>query len=309
MSKVKTTTQKSKLCNATGFAFCVVVFGFVFFALSLHIVRAAEYTLTAPLETIGVGQEFTVTMFVNSEGETINAVEGALTLPPSLEPRSVNSGNSLISLWAEQPTIEGQTVSFGGITPGGWQGSEGLLFSVRVRALDVDTLSLGVTELRTLLHDGEATETTSNVVPLVLVIDPNIPPMVLEEEPVDQEPPEAFTPLVVQEPTLFNGDYALVFQTQDKGSGVVRYEVYESKAPQEYIPDEAWHIATSPHRLTDQSHSSYIYVRATDGAGNSRVAIVEPDERAPRDVPYVPIALLVVVLIGIFVWRILVSRK
>jgi len=37
----------------------------------------------------------------------------------------------------------------------------------------------------------------------------------------DIEPPEDFTPAVVQNSTMFDGKYFLVFAAQDKGSGLI----------------------------------------------------------------------------------------
>ena len=66
----------------------------------------------------------------------------------------------------------------------------------------------------------------------------------------------------------------MAFSTTDPQSGIDHYEILEGS-------DTVWHNATSPYRLTDQSLSSNIYIRAVDGAGNFRVVEL-PAENSPH---------------------------
>jgi len=90
---------------------------------------------------------------------------------------------------------------------------------------------------------------------------------------IDTEVPEAFTPVVASDQSIFNGKYFLVFAAQDKGSGIDHYEVRETRA---YGKKRSWEIAESPYLLRDQTLSSYIYVKAVDRVGNERVAEISP---------------------------------
>ena len=75
-------------------------------------------------------------------------------------------------------------------------------------------------------------------------------------------------------PLVADGAPYLVFATQDGGSGVARYEVAESPGR---APDpSAWAQAESPYPLRDASLTSWIAVRAIDGAGNVRTALLPP---------------------------------
>ena len=64
------------------------------------------------------------------------------------------------------------------------------------------------------------------------------------------------------------------FTTQDKGSGIERYEIQERRKPT--IDNRSWIVAESPYVLNDQVLHSFIDIRAVDKAGNVRVATVPP---------------------------------
>ena len=96
----------------------------------------------------------------------------------------------------------------------------------------------------------------------------------------DGDPPEAFGIQIAQDQTLFDGQWFAVFSTQDKGSGIDRYEIHETtraydvhELDTKQIP---WIKAESPYVLHDQKLRRYVYVRAIDKAGNARVAAISP---------------------------------
>jgi hypothetical protein len=90
----------------------------------------------------------------------------------------------------------------------------------------------------------------------------------------DTDGPVPFTPNVVMDPAIAGGAPAVVFATQDSGSGVVRYYVSEQSTPD---PRRAeWREAQSPYILTDPTFSSWILVKAVDGAGNERIETLPP---------------------------------
>src|SRR3989338_2252363 len=99
-------------------------------------VFAAELYFGAHTREVGSNQFVEVGVFLNTEGQTINAVEGSVTFPSGLiAPKEVRNGDSIISFWVEQPHLGGDgTVQFSGVIPGGYTGRNGLLFSVIFQA-------------------------------------------------------------------------------------------------------------------------------------------------------------------------------
>jgi len=91
----------------------------------------------------------------------------------------------------------------------------------------------------------------------------------------DNVGPEPFAVSVNREKSLFNNKYFIVFNTQDKDSGIARYEVKEGEG--EFI------LAESPYLLKNQRLGQEITVRAVDHGGNETFASTHP---VPADTNY-----------------------
>ncbi len=72
----------------------------VVFILLPSLSSAAEISLDSKTKEIGVGSQFEVGFFLNTEGEDINAVEGKIIFPKTLlELKEIKDGNSIINFW------------------------------------------------------------------------------------------------------------------------------------------------------------------------------------------------------------------
>jgi len=250
------------------------------------IAYTAELRLTSDVTSpVGVGQQFQVNLMLDTQGEEINALEGKVIFPEDLlELKEIRDGNSIISFWLDRPRINTDIntnkheIVFSGITPGGYRGEAGLLFSLILQAKKEGEAIMEIQEVKTLLNDGQGTETKSSVKHLLVLIsaDISVPSWVTPE---DTEPPEDFKPEIASDPTIFEGKWFLVFQTQDKDSGIDYYEVLEADK-RGYLRGltrkAKWERAESPYVLQDQELRSYIYVKAVDKAGNERIATLSP---------------------------------
>ncbi|MFA5247988.1 MAG: hypothetical protein WC415_01945 [Patescibacteria group bacterium] len=255
---------------------CLFVFLFVLFSVLPGVAQGAELYINSTSTTngeYGLNQSWETKVFLNSDGEGINAVEGKFLFPSDLlEAKTISDGNSVVNLWVEKPQLEsdGQIV-FSGITPGGYNGEQGLIFSVIFSSKKEGDGVLGLSQARALLNDGQGT-----VAPLLIsnwqfLISPAFPSPTL---PIVEDiyPPEEFLPQITHSTTLFNNQWFLIFATQDKNSGIDRYEVKESKNAK----SGRWLVAESPYLLQDQQLKSYIYVKAIDQTGNERIEILQP---------------------------------
>jgi len=82
-------------------------------------------------------------------------------------------------------------------------------------------------------------------------------------------------PEIAQNSAITNGKWFLVFATQDKGSGIDHYKVKETR--QRFLDIfSKWISGESPHVLQDQELRSYIFVKAVDKAGNTRIEKITP---------------------------------
>lgn len=285
------------------FSVFVILLSVFFLALSPS-ARAAEISFEAPSREWGVGGEFAMTLFLNTEKEEINALEGAITFPQELlELKEIRDGGSIINFWLERPQAErGGKIVFSGITPGGYKSSKGSIFSIIFRAKTSGEGIINFESMRILKNDGQGTPARVRISPLHFAISEKLkqsPPEAIK----DTEPPESFVPELAHDSAFFDEKWFLVFTTQDKKSGIDHYEVKETRQriftpllpewrilksfPWEKLHalwrgvtgftfNSPWISAESPYELKDQELRSYVLVKAVDRAGNARVVSVEP---------------------------------
>ncbi|MCX6787143.1 MAG: cohesin domain-containing protein [Candidatus Kaiserbacteria bacterium] len=131
-----------------------------FFLIPLF-AHAATLSLVPSSSNVPVGNTVTVSVFVNSEGVAINNAEGNLSFSKSLfDVVSINKDASLFTLWIAAPTYDGNnTISFnGGLPSPGYQGSNGKLFSVILRARAAGTATLALVNGAVRANDGLGTD-------------------------------------------------------------------------------------------------------------------------------------------------------
>ena len=266
-------------------------------------VFAAEIFFDAKTRELKVNQLFEVGVFINTDGESINAVEGKIVFPEKLlKLKEIRDGNSIVNFWIERPKVSNGEVLFSGITPGGFIDKQGLIFSTVFQARQAGRGLVEIREIKALLNDGKGTATNTSISNLELVISGSTaaaPPPVIENK--DTDLPEAFEPMVASDPEIFDGKYFLVFATQDKGSGIDHYEVRE-KFWAGFV------TAASPHLLQNQRLDKKIFVKAIDKSGNERVVMLPPQKPLPWYRHYAIFAILLVLIVVGFLLKKLWSR-
>ena len=99
---------------------------------------AAEVSFDTKSQDIKVNQLFEVGVFINTDDESINAIEGKIIFPQDLlEIKKINDGNSIINFWIDPVSNcvsigvkKPDEICFSGIIPGGYANNHGLIFSV-----------------------------------------------------------------------------------------------------------------------------------------------------------------------------------
>lgn len=252
-----------------------------FLALLLFLpvtVSAATVSFHASPAYIGAGDEVLVTVLIDS-AIPANAFSGMMSYSAAtLEPIDVSDGNSIISLWITNPAISatGAPITFAGITPGGFSGNSGTLFSILFRAKTAGTARVSIQDAEVLRNDGAGGNEPVTVKPLTLPV--GSAPIGGYVEPDETIPPEVFVASLGNDPQLFGGRWYLAFTAVDKGSGIDYYAVAESRVPLFLLSlfPLSWSITTSPYAITDQNLTSTVYIKAIDRAGNERVSIYPP---------------------------------
>ena len=161
---------------------------------------------------VQVGSLFDVGVFVDSHGQTISAVEGVLPLSDGLELVAVQDGGSVASLWVEKPQETAAGVAFAGVTPGGFNGSRGQLFTLTLRAEKAGSFELQLADGRVLLNDGDGTAAVLSPAPLIFLVTDTAQSGSINSL-TDLDPPEDFTPVIVD--VLQLGGRVVIFSAVD----------------------------------------------------------------------------------------------
>jgi hypothetical protein len=202
----------------------------------------------------------TIVLEIDTSRETVNAVEGTVRVPKGVAVEEIQTGRSAILIWIQAPVFdrESRTIAFSGFSPGGFSGKQPL-FAISGELASTDLPTFAFSGVQALKNDGEGTP-----VSVALSARRGV------DADTDTDPPEPFTLVISRSEDIFEGRAFLSFLTQDKGTGVERYEYASSwfGTPGE----DKWVRSTSPKELSRRDLFKRVYVRAVDHNGNTRVA-------------------------------------
>lgn len=266
-------------------------------------VNAARFFFVSSAETLGVNEEIEVILKIDTEGEIVNAVGGRILFPDTiLEGIDITTGDSIIPIWVQRPELTDEgALSFSGIVPGGFAGFidpltpsvylPGELLRFTVRGKSEGSAALRIEGAQALLNDGVGTPAVVASVPVTVRVHGDGEKRVAVE---DTLPPEPFVVSIETDPAIFDGNYFLVFNAQDKQSGVRYYEVQEG--------DRQWRQAESPYELRDQLLTGRVLVKAVDGAGNARIVEVVSGESLRTPLHITLAAVILLLIFSVIIW-------
>jgi hypothetical protein len=234
--------------------------------------RAAESNFVFDGDPV-VGHEWPVRFVLQSPTQKINTLGGALQFPDDiLEVVDVNNSKSIINLWVQAPVVQKNTIPFAGMTPGGFQGENGEIFTVIFKVKKTGKGTFRILNPEAYPNDGQGTATVWQSRNLAFTAVETGQPAIIDR--MDIVPPEPFTLSLGRNPDLYGNQWFVAFVTQDKGSGIAYYEVQESA---KNTPEEGkWEKTVSPYMLKDQGLKSTVFARAVDKKGNIQLAVFVP---------------------------------
>lgn len=276
--------------------------------LSPAAVSAATISFDAMPKKVGIGDIIRVDVLLES-AVPANAFSGTVSFKnASLEPIAVYDGSSIVNMWVTRPVadITHSLIQFAGITPGGFSGSSGKLFSMLLKATAAGVATISITDAQVLRNDGVGGEEAVLVKPLSFSIESK--PSGGYTEADDHTPPESFAAYLWADSQLFGGQKYLVFTAVDKISGVDHYEIVESRVPQFLFTlfQPTWRVVASPFVLSDQQLVSTVYVKAIDRAGNERLSVYPPTHLFTT---YESVVLLGILMVVVFFWQKRTQRR
>ncbi len=248
---------------------------------------AAELNMKMNTQPVHTGDTFTVGVSLNTQRERINALDGKLTFSHNLKLSGIRLEGSLIPLWIISPTekVLG-TVSFAGILPGGYEStttqkvftqSHGNIFTLVFTAISsgIARVAFG-SQTSAYLNNGKGTHAQLATPILTFLIDTISASKQKIVVPVDKTPPEPFTPIITSGKPFGYSGKVLIFIAQDKGSGILEYEIAHSYVKNPNLSNLSWQSVKSPYKLLPGDGDKFLFVRAIDKDYNVRVSIVSP---------------------------------
>jgi len=154
------TTRNFWYWFGVGLVFCLVS---VSCLLPLAVRAAGASLYYSPASgTFFVGSTFDVSVFINTGGENVNAVQVDIKFDPTkLQVASPTAGKSFIEVWVSQPTysnVKGEMNFIGGVPTPGINTSAGLVSTVTFRAIAPgETTVLFLASSKVLRNDPEGT--------------------------------------------------------------------------------------------------------------------------------------------------------
>ena len=217
----------------------------------------------------------------------INAWEGSVTIPETLNIGNIITAGSIVEIWQTIPRAEGKNIVFTGGNPNGFSG-DGVLFKFIVgRGNGTFTFSKDTVAY---LNDGQGTQGSITTQPLMYYLGQGV----IVEPRIDREPPQPFEPVLYRESAFFDGSRVLIFSARDFESGISRYEIRETT--KQGVGN--WHLAESPYVVYEDV--TRIEVKAVDAFNNERIAVVNVTHVSW--LLYTALLLGIAITIGLFVY-------
>lgn len=287
-------TFKNFIFHKSFFTTILVLF-FVFGFSSLNAANNPQVLIKTNKSSLPINDIVNVNINIDSAGNIINGVEGVLVYDvDNLVLEKVQIGDSFISLWIEKPNKENPgVVNFSGIIPGGIVLSDSNIFSLIFRAKENGQTNLIIKDLSLLINDGSGSSIDASVVGGSIDITGEPLSQMVSIDIVDNFAPNKFKINRSKDESLFDNRWFIVFDTQDKESGIDHYNVCEGF-------NSLCLKSNSPYLLNNQSAFYYIKVVAFDQNGNSQKStLISPFYYAG----------LILILIGLLVFILKFFKK
>ncbi len=121
----------------------------------------ASFTFSAQTGSYEVGDAIPITVYIQSPGQSINAVSGAISFPSDkLAVTSISQSGSIVNLWVQNPSYSNGagTANFQGVVLNpGFVGSNGTIITINFKAIAPGVALVSFTSGSILANDGQGT--------------------------------------------------------------------------------------------------------------------------------------------------------
>ncbi len=294
----------------------------IFYFLFSPSVFASEMFFVSDVLNPKLDEIFQVNVYLDTQNKEINALEGKIIFPKDkIDLREIKTVNSVVNLWFDHPHLnihsDYREVMFGGVIPGGYNEDKGLILSLTFRAIDNGSISFSFKDLKISLNDGLGTEGEISFKSQLLTISSSgLNVVAAESVMADKIPPESFSPSIGRDANIFENRWFAVFVAEDKQSGINHYEIVEKRTDKQEnnYQDLSWETAVSPYVLRDQKLKSFIYIKAVDNIGNSRIIPIPPTNawfwyEKPSFWIIMGVLVVIMIIFGNILWKKILKKK
>lgn len=164
-------------------------------SISTSAFAASNLTLVSDVKTASIGQQFSVSLLLDTE-ENINAAQGIVSFSPSvLQMISVDNTNSVFNFWVEDPTISNDvgTMSFVGGSSKIVNGKKLKILTMKFKAVGIGSSNIKFSNGVVTADDGVGTNVLSNVTEASVSVSgtvtaPAATPVVEQPKPIERAP-------------------------------------------------------------------------------------------------------------------------
>lgn len=268
------------------------------------IANAASIKFDGNYRDAKVGDTVFVKVYLDTQGQEINAAEGQISIDGPAQVTFINVGGSIFSLWPIKPSYLNNEISFAGGTPSGVFGGRLKLFDVALKFNAKGQILLTFKNGSAYANDGRGTKIDIVKSSEEIVVDRVLGDQKNEVEGMvlgDKIAPPKFSIELGRDNDSFEGKYFLSFYASDNDSGINRYEVKEGSNP----PVRSGNT----YVLRDQGLKSKVEVVAYDNAGNFTKSVFEPQNPIFNFKSALILIVIFGILIGGYLWFIRFKRK
>ncbi len=180
--------------------YSIAIFFAIFF-FTPATVDAATISLSPSSGSYSIGQTFSVSVYVGSADQAMNATDGVISFPQGLlEVTSVSKSGSILSLWVQEPSFSNTSgrVNFEGIVFNpGYTGKAGKILTVTFKAKAAGSAAVSFSSGSVLANDGSGTNILTGLGRATFTIGGQKPPDDKPTKPKEPLPPVPEAPVIM----------------------------------------------------------------------------------------------------------------